>query len=234
MVEIGDNMKLIAEYTDSNLGYSIQEDKKTGKKNVFIEGVFMSAESKNRNGRIYTKEVLEKAVKKYIEDQVITGRAVGELNHPDGPSINLDKVSHRITELNWEGNDVKGKALVLDTPMGQVVKGLVEGGVQLGVSSRGMGSLEMKNGANYVKDDFMLNTVDIVQDPSAQNCFVNGIFEGTEWKRDEEGHYIPFKAVEEGETEMKEPEVVEEPIVEEIIDNSPSEIAGFEHFLSKL
>ncbi len=158
-------MKLIAEYTDSNLGYSIQEDKKTGKKNVFIEGVFMSAESKNRNGRIYTKEVLEKAVKKYIEDQVITGRAVGELNHPDGPSINLDKVSHRITELNWEGNDVKGKALVLDTPMGQVVKGLVEGGVQLGVSSRGMGSLEMKNGANYVKDDFMLNTVDIVQDP---------------------------------------------------------------------
>ncbi|MBI33511.1 MAG: primosomal protein [Gammaproteobacteria bacterium] len=228
-------MKLIAEYTDTDLGYSITEDAKSGKKNVFIEGVFMSAESKNRNGRIYSKKVLEKAIEKYNQDQVITGRAVGELNHPDGPSINLDKVSHRITELKWDGNNVMGKALVLDTPMGQVVKGLVEGGVQLGVSSRGMGSLESKNGANYVKDDFLLNTVDIVQDPSAQNAFVNGIYEGTNWSMDEEGHFIPFKTVEEGETEMMEPEVVEEePIVEEIVDNSKSEIAGFEHFLSKL
>jgi hypothetical protein len=221
-------MKLIAEYTDTNLGYSIQEGK-NGKKNYFIEGVFMSAESKNRNGRIYTKDVLAAAVEKYNQEQVITGRAVGELNHPDGPTINLDKVSHRITELNWEGNDVKGKALVLDTPMGQIVKGLVEGGVQLGVSSRGMGSLESKNGANYVKDDFMLNTVDIVQDPSAQNAFVNGIFEGTDWSRDDEGHFIPFKAIEKGETEMMESEVIEDKV-----DTTESDIAGFERFLSKL
>ncbi len=223
-------MKLIAEFTDKDLGYSITEDKKTGKKNVFIEGVFMSAELKDRNGRIYTKAVLEKAVEKYNQEQVITGRAVGELNHPEGPSINLDKVSHRITELKWDGNDVRGKALVLDTPMGQIVKGLVEGGVQLGVSSRGMGSLEQKNGANYVKDDFMLNTVDIVQDPSAQNAFVNGIFEGVEWTQDNEGHF--GEVIEKGETEMMEPEVVEEEVV--VVDNTDSEIAGFGHFLSKL
>ena len=222
-------MKLIAEYTDKDLDYSITEDKKTGKKNVFIEGVFMSAELKNRNGRIYTKEILERAVEKYNQEQVITGRAVGELNHPDGPSINLDKVSHRITELKWDGNDVRGKALILDTPMGQIVKGLVEGGVQLGVSSRGMGSLEQRNGANYVKDDFMLNTVDIVQDPSSQNAFVNGIFEGTEWTTDNAGRFV--EVIEKGETEMMEPEVVEE---ETIVNNSESEITGFGHFLSKL
>jgi len=223
-------LKLIAEYTDTDIGYSITEDKKTGKKNVFIEGIFMSAELKNRNGRIYTREVLEKAVEKYNREQVITGRAVGELNHPEGPSINLDKVSHRITELIWDGNDVRGKALILDTPMGQIVKGLVEGGVQLGVSSRGMGSLESRNGANYVKDDFMLNTVDIVQDPSAQNCFVNGIMEGVEWTQDNEGHFV--EVIEKGETEMMEPKLIEEEVV--VVDNTDSEITGFVHFLSKL
>lgn len=223
-------LKLIAEYTDTDIGYSITEDKKTGKKNVFIEGIFMSAELKNRNGRIYTREVLEKAVDKYNREQVITGRAVGELNHPEGPSINLDKVSHRITELIWDGNDVRGKALILDTPMGQIVKGLVEGGVQLGVSSRGMGSLESRNGANYVKDDFMLNTVDIVQDPSAQNCFVNGIMEGVEWTQDNEGHFV--EVIEKGETEMMEPKLIEEEVV--VVDNTDSEITGFVHFLSKL
>ena len=224
-------LKLIAEYTNTNLGYTIQEDKKTGKKNVFIEGVFMQAENKNRNGRIYTKAILERAVERYNQEQVITGRAVGELNHPEGPSINLDKVSHRITELSWNGNDVMGKALVLDTPMGQIVKGLVEGGVQLGVSSRGMGSLENKNGATYVKDDFLLSTIDIVQDPSAPNAFVNGIMEGVSWEMDNQGHYKIQDEIEKGETEMMEPEVVEEEVV---VDNSDSEIAGFEHFLSKL
>ncbi len=216
-------MKLIAEYTDTDLGYSITEDAKSGKKNVFIEGVFMSAESKNRNGRIYSKKVLEKAIEKYNQDQVITGRAVGELNHPDGPSINLDKVSHRITELKWDGNNVMGKALILDTPMGKIVKGLVEGGVQLGVSSRGMGSLEMKDGANYVRDDFMLNTIDIVQDPSAPNAFVNGIMEGVSWESDGHGHFT--QTIEEGETEVKESK---ECFSEE------QQSAGFEHFLSKL
>ena len=183
----------------------------------------MQAENKNKNGRIYTREVLTKAVDKFVNEQVITGRAVGELNHPDGPSINLDKVSHRITELNWDGNNVMGKALILDTPMGQIVKGLVEGGVQLGVSSRGMGSLAMKNGVNYVADDFMLNTVDIVQDPSAPNAYVNGIMEGVSYEMDRPGHFV--KVIDEGETEVKESK---ETFSEE------QQIAGFEHFLSKL
>lgn len=220
-------MKLIAEYTTEGLGYSITENKKTGKKETYIEGIFMQAEGKNRNGRVYTREVLTAAVDRYNNEQVMTGRAVGELNHPDGPSINLDKVSHRITELKWDGNNVIGKALILDTPMGQIVKGLVEGGVQLGVSSRGMGSLESKDGINYVKDDFHLSTVDIVQDPSAPNAFVNGIMEGVDWEMDTAGHYNQVQ-IEEGETEMMEP------ITEEAVDNTVSEVNGFEHFLSKL
>lgn len=218
-------MKLIAEYTNTGLGYSITEGK-DGKKDTYIEGIFMQAEGTNRNGRIYTREVLTAAVDRYVNEQVITGRAVGELNHPDGPSINLDKVSHRITELKWDGNNVIGKALILDTPMGKIVKGLVEGGVQLGVSSRGMGSLESKDGVSYVKDDFHLSTVDIVQDPSAPNAFVNGIMEGVDWAMDNTGHY---QVIEKGETEMIQPEVVKEEV-----DNTDTNIAGFEHFLSKL
>ena len=124
---------------------------------------------------------MEKAVGKYVTEQINTKRAVGELNHPDGPTVNLDKVSHLITKLEWNGNDVVGKAQILDTPMGNIVKGLLEGGVQLGVSTRGMGSLEQRSGTMYVKDDFMLNTVDIVQDPSAPEAFVNGVMEGVEW-----------------------------------------------------
>ena len=159
-------MKLITEYTETDV-QCIVEKKEDGSKTHVIEGVFMQAESKNRNGRIYPKAVMESAVKKYVDEQVSKDRAVGELNHPEGPTVNLDKVSHKITELKFEGNDVMGKARILDTPMGNIVKGLLEGGVQLGVSTRGMGSLEQRNGTMYVKDDFMLNTVDIVQDPSA-------------------------------------------------------------------
>jgi hypothetical protein len=122
-------MKLITETQDVQLEY-ITEANKNGGKDVFIEGVFMQAEKENRNKRIYPKAVLESATEKYIREQVTTGRAVGELNHPEGPAINLDKVSHRITELKWEGNNVVGKALILDTPMGKIVKGLVEGGLQ--------------------------------------------------------------------------------------------------------
>jgi len=214
-------MKLITEYLSHKLSYSIEEAK-SGKKNTFLEGVFMQAESKNKNGRIYTREVLTQAVDKFVNEQVITGRAVGELNHPDGPSINLDKVSHRITELKWDGNNVMGRALILDTPMGQIVKGLVEGGVQLGVSSRGMGSLIMKNGVNYVKDDFLLNTIDIVQDPSSPNAFVNGIMEGVSYEMDRPGHYI--KTIDKGETEVKEP----------VLFSEEQQSAGFGHFLSKL
>ena len=172
-------MKLITSFLDNSIQY-LTEEKGAGK-NVFIEGVFMQCDVKNRNARIYPKNILENAVKKYVKEQVETGRAVGELNHPDGPSINLDKVSHRITELKFEGKDVYGKALILDTPMGKIVKGLVEGGVKLGVSSRGMGSVEQKEDHSVVKDDFILSTIDIVQDPSAPGAFVNGIMEGTEY-----------------------------------------------------
>tara|TARA_B110000858_G_scaffold131844_1_gene149963 strand:+ start:1284 stop:1943 length:660 start_codon:yes stop_codon:yes gene_type:complete len=173
-------MKLITEYTENDV-QCIVEKNAQGEKKFVIEGIFMSAEQKNRNGRIYPKQIMERAVNKYVKEQVSQKRAVGELNHPEGPTVNLDKVSHLITDLQWEGNDVVGKAQILDTPMGRIVKGLLEGGVQLGVSTRGMGSLENRNGVMYVKDDFMLNTVDIVQDPSAPSAFVNGIMEGVDW-----------------------------------------------------
>ena len=173
-------MKLITEYNENNIS-CIVEKKEDGSKKYAIEGVFMQSESKNRNGRIYPKKIMESAVSKYVDEQVSQNRAVGELNHPEGPTVNLDKVSHLITDLRWEGNDVVGKAQILDTPMGQIVKGLLEGGVNLGVSTRGMGSLEQRGNAMYVKDDFTLSTVDIVQDPSAPNAFVNGIMEGVEW-----------------------------------------------------
>jgi len=193
-------MKLIAEYNENNIE-CIVEAKEDGSKNHFIEGVFMQSETKNRNGRIYPKPIMEKAVNKYVKEQVSKNRAVGELNHPEGPTVNLDKVSHKITELNWQGNDVVGKAQILDTPMGNVVKGLLEGGVQLGVSTRGMGSLEEKNGAMYVKDDFILNTVDIVQDPSAPTAFVNGIMEGVDWVWN--NGVIEPQVIEKMETEIK-------------------------------
>lgn len=183
-------MKLITEHIEDV--HYITEKKDDGTKSVFIEGIFMQAEKQNRNKRIYPRTVLESAVSRYVNEQVATGRAVGELNHPEGPMINLDKVSHRITELKWDGNNVIGKAQILKTPMGQIVSGLIEGGVVLGVSSRGMGSIEQKNGKTYVKDDFVLSTVDIVQDPSAQEAFVNGIMEGVEWIVTKDGKYEQF------------------------------------------
>ena len=193
-------MKLIAEYVEQDLQY-MTEAKDGGGKNHFIEGVFIQAEQKNRNGRIYPKAVMESAVNKYVTEQVNTKRAVGELNHPEGPTVNLDKVSHLITALEWKGNDVVGKARILDTPMGNIVKGLLEGGVQLGVSTRGMGSLERRSDAMYVKPDFILNTVDIVQDPSAPTAFVNGIMEGVEWVWN--NGIIEAREIEKMETEIK-------------------------------
>jgi len=193
-------MKLITEHIDSGLQYITEADDK-GNKNVVIEGVFMQAEKQNRNNRIYPRKVLEAATGKYVKEQVLTGRAVGELNHPDGPAINLDKVSHRITELRWDGNNVVGKALILNTPMGQIVKGLVEGGCKLGVSSRGMGSVETRENKTYVKDDFILATVDIVQDPSAPEAFVKGIMEGVEWIW--KSGILKPQQIEKYETEMK-------------------------------
>ena len=174
-------MKLITEFNDSHDLKCIVEAKENGEKNYVIEGVFAQADSKNRNGRIYPKAIMERAVNKYVTEQVSKKRAVGELNHPEGPTVNLDKVSHLITDLRFEGNDVVGKAQILDTPMGKIVQGLLEGGVQLGVSTRGMGSLVNRNGVAYVGEDFHLATIDIVQDPSAPDAFVNGIMEGVDW-----------------------------------------------------
>lgn len=193
-------MKLIAEYTDQKIEV-LTERNENGGKNYFIEGIFMQSEQKNRNGRIYPKSIMEKAVDKYVREQVMTKRAVGELNHPDGPTVNLDKVSHLIEALDWQNNDVIGKARILDTPNGKIVKGLLDGGVQLGVSTRGMGSLEQRNGVMYVKDDFMLNTVDIVQDPSAPTAFVNGIMEGVEWVWN--NGIVEAREIERMETEIK-------------------------------
>jgi hypothetical protein len=193
-------MKLITEYIQEDLSY-FTEDSKSGEKNTFIEGIFMQTEAKNRNGRMYPKKIMEGAVNKYMKEQVSKGRAVGELNHPNGPTINLDKVSHRITDLKFEGNDVVGKALVLNTPMGKIVKGLMEGGVQLGVSSRGMGSIENKGSMSVVKDDFHLATIDIVQDPSAHNAFVNGIMEGVDWVWD--NGILKAQQIEKYETEIR-------------------------------
>ena len=193
-------MKLIAEYTENNLEVLTEADEK-GNKKYAIEGIFMQAEQKNRNGRIYPKAVMEGALNKYNTEQVKKGRAVGELNHPEGPTVNLDKVSHKIDKLEWKGNDVVGKATILETPMGQIVKGLLDGGVHLGVSTRGMGSLERRGDAMYVKDDFLLNAVDIVQDPSAPSAFVNGVMEGVEWVWN--NGIIEAKHIEQMETEIK-------------------------------
>jgi hypothetical protein len=214
-------MKLIAEYNDSNL--EVIEEKVNGKKTLCIEGIFMQADSKNRNGRIYEKSILENAVNKYVKDQVSQGRAVGELNHPEGPTINLDKVSHKITELKFDGSNVIGKASILNTPMGNIVTGLLEGGVKLGVSSRGMGSLVQKNGTMYVKDDFMLSTVDIVQDPSAPEAFVNGIMEGVDWIWN--NGILTAQEIESIETEIKR--TPKKHLAE-------AEIKAFKNFLSKL
>ena len=192
-------MKLISEFNDQNL--QVLTEEKNGKKKYSIEGVFAQAGQKNRNNRIYEEAIMEKAVGKYSDEQVSKGRAVGELNHPEGPTVNLDKVSHKIDELKIEGKDVMGRATVLDTPMGNIVKGLLEGGVQLGVSTRGMGSLEQRNDAAYVKDDFILNAIDIVQDPSAPGAFVNGVMEGVEWIWN--NGIIEQQTIEKMETEIK-------------------------------
>ena len=172
-------MKLITENIEE---VNVLVEESNGKKNLYIEGIFLQSEMKNRNGRVYPFDVLDREVQKYNEQYVNTGRALGELGHPDGPSINLDRVSHKIIELRSEGSNFYGKARILDTPMGKIAKSLLDEGVKLGVSSRGMGSLEERNGVKYVRDDFMLATAaDIVADPSAPDAFVQGIMEGKEW-----------------------------------------------------
>ena len=172
-------MKLIVEHIED---IELLTEEKDGKEYTYIQGVFFQGDIKNRNGRVYPMPVLQREVTNYNENFVQKSRALGELGHPDGPTINLDRVSHKIVELYQDGSNYVGKAKLLETPMGQIAKNLLREGVQLGVSSRGVGSLESKGGSNYVRDDFMLTTAaDIVADPSAPDAFVNGIMEGKEW-----------------------------------------------------
>ena len=173
-------MKLISESIE-DIEYITEEDD-DGKKKVSIRGVFLQAEVKNRNGRIYPMPVLQKEVARYNKEYIQKNRAFGELGHPDGPTVNLERVSHMITKLTPDGKNFIGEAKILDTPYGKIVKNLINEGAKLGVSSRGMGSLEPRRGAQVVKDDFYLATAaDIVADPSAPNAFVEGIMEGKEW-----------------------------------------------------
>ncbi len=178
-------MKLISEQWCDNIEYLLEKDPKTGKDHVFIEGIMLQTEVKNKNGRIYPKEIMQKEVKRYTKEYINEKRAYGELGHPEGPTINLERTSHLITQLKEDGNNYVGKAKILSTPMGEIVKNLLADGARLGVSSRGMGSLKAsseKGGVQMVQSDFQLATAaDIVADPSAPDAFVNGVMEGVEW-----------------------------------------------------
>jgi hypothetical protein len=213
-------MKLITE-THQDIKYITEEE--NGKKSLFIVGPYMVAEQRNRNGRIYTQTVLESAVRSYTKDFIDQGRGFGELGHPESPTVNLDRVSHMMKSLTFEGTVCMGKAKILNTPMGKIAEGLITDGARLGVSSRGMGSLEDKNGVNYVKNDFMLSAVDIVADPSAPGAFVNGIMEGKEWVWD--NGIIKEKTISNYENVINKTSKREQ---EEV------QLKIFEHFLSKL
>ena len=175
-------MRLISEQIEEVEFITEELNEDTGKKSYKIKGVFMQSDVKNRNGRVYPQEILAKEVAKYNKNFIKEKRAFGELGHPDGPTVNLERVSHMITDLYPDGKNFIGEAKIMSTPMGEIVKNLMDEGAKLGVSSRGMGSLQSRGGTNYVKDDFYLATAaDIVADPSAPNAFVEGIMEGKEW-----------------------------------------------------
>ena len=172
-------MKLIREEVEA---VEVLTESNNGKKTFYIQGPFLQGDIKNRNGRVYESRILAKEVKRYDEQYISKNRAMGELGHPDGPTVNLDRVSHKITSLKQEGSNFIGKAKILETPMGRIAGALLNDGVTLGVSSRGMGSITQRDGANYVGEDFHLATAaDIVADPSAPDAFVQGIMEGKEW-----------------------------------------------------
>ena len=218
-------MKLITEYTETDVQCIVEANDK-GEKSYVIEGIFAMADSKNRNGRIYPKSIMENAVAKYVTEQVKTKRAVGELNHPDGPTVNLDRVSHKIVSLQREGNNFIGKAQILSTPMGKIVESLLKDGVCLGVSSRGIGSVR-QNPAGYMEvgEDFMLATAaDIVADPSAPDVFVQGIMEGKEWIWD--GGMLREKMAEQ--TQRRINTLVDEKLLEEY------KLSLFNEFLNSL
>ena len=215
-------MKLITEQIEP---VEILTEEKDGKKNTYIKGVFLQTEITNRNGRMYKYETMEREVGKYNEEFIKRGRALGELGHPEGPTINLDRVSHKIVELLPEGKNFIGKAKLLETPMGKIAKNLLEEGVQLGVSSRGLGSLRKEGTTSIVADDFILSTAaDIVADPSAPDAFVQGIYEGKEWA-------LVDGAIKEAQLEA----------VKNVLDNAPSKeelaerkISAFESLLRSL
>ena len=216
-------MKLIREVYDTT---NVIVEEKLGKpKQYFIEGVFLQSEITNRNGRMYKESTMDREVGRYIKEAVENNRAYGELGHPEGPGINLDRVSHMITSLRKEGTNYVGRAKILDTPMGQIAKGLLEGGANLGVSSRAMGSLKTNNeGVQVVQDDFMLSTAaDIVADPSAPDAYVRGIMEGKEWT------FVDGKFVEQNIEEVKS-------FIKKTSSRNLEEakIKAFQHFLSKI
>ena len=216
-------MKLIREEIEN---VEIIVESKNGKKSLYIEGVFLQGDIKNRNGRMYPMETLRREVSRYNESNIQTGRALGELGHPDGPTVNLDRVSHKIVSLKESGSNFIGKAKILSTPMGKIASSLLDEGVKLGVSSRGIGSLKMsKEGVNMVGDDFMLATAaDIVADPSAPDAFVEGIMEGKEWIW--EGSILREKAAEQ--TVRRINTLVDQRILEQ------HKLDLFNDFLSKL
>ena len=215
-------MKLITEQIEP---VEILTEEKDGKKNTYIKGIFLQTEITNRNGRMYKFDSMAKEVNKYNEELVKRGRALGELGHPDGPTINLDRVSHKIVQLTPEGTNFMGKAKLLETPMGKIAKNLLEEGVQLGVSSRGLGSIKREGTTQIVADDFILSTAaDIVADPSAPDAFVEGIYEGKEW-------CLVDGAIKEAQLEA----------VKDVLDNAPSaqelaerKIAAFNALLRSL
>ena len=217
-------MKLIRENVEETK--LIVEDKGLGKgKTYFIEGVFLQSELVNRNGRMYKESTMDREVGRYMKEQVQNNRAYGELGHPDGPGINLDRVSHLIVDLRKEGTNYIGKAKILETPMGQIARGLLEGGANLGVSSRAMGSLKTNNeGVQIVQDDFMLSTAaDIVADPSAPDAYVRGIMENKEWI------FVDGKFVEQNIEEVKK--FIKKTSSKNLVE---AQVRAFEYFLSKI
>jgi hypothetical protein len=210
ITETIENVKTLVEATDNG-------------KNYYIEGIMMQGETVNRNGRKYSINILENECRRYVKECVLKKRSLGELNHPSGPSVNLDRVSHMIVELNQDGNNFMGKAKILDTPMGKIVKSLIDEGALLGVSSRGMGTLKRVNEINEVQPDFTLSAIDIVADPSAPDAFVNGILEGKEWIWD--NGFLKEKELSEMKKELKKPCKK---------DMEKKAIKMFENFLRKL
>lgn len=225
---------LINEIFNDDVDVITEAAQEGGKKGYFIEGIFMQGDLRNRNGRIYPSQTLEKEMNRYNESFVKTKRALGELNHPQGPSINADRVSHLITDMKREGNNFVGKAKILATPMGEIVKTFIDEGVKIGVSTRGLGSVKNRNGIMEVQDDFHLATVDIVTDPSGPDCFVNGIMENVEYFYDiASGNWIAKQMIEEIKEEIEE--IVEKKIIKNVkrIDESDA-IRLFERFIGSL